>query len=59
MKAIRAACELIGIVALFVMVMFYPPLQIVWKVIGGFLLFYGFLWLFFKWWEKYVDPLLK
>jgi O-antigen/teichoic acid export membrane protein len=54
MKAIRAACELIGIFALFVLVMFYPPLHIVWTVIGGFVAFYALLWIFFKWWEKYI-----
>jgi hypothetical protein len=54
MKAIRAVCELIGILALFVLVMLYPPLHIVWTVIGGTVLLYALLWLFFKWWEKYV-----
>lgn len=59
MKSVRAVCELFGIVALFVAVMLWPSLRIVWTVVGGLVLFYAILWLFFKWWQKTRDLWLR
>jgi hypothetical protein len=52
MKSVRAICELLGIAALFIGLLLYPPMHAVWTVVGGIVLFYAILWLFFKWWAK-------
>jgi hypothetical protein len=54
MKAIRATCELIGILALFVLVILYPPMHILWTLIGGIALLYLFWLLLAMWWKKWL-----
>jgi hypothetical protein len=58
MKIVRAPLELIGTLALLLLI-FWERLRVWETAIGGTLIGYIFLWLIFRWIEKYIDPWLK